>query len=625
MGSGEPTVIIMAGGKGIRMRPFTEHVPKPLLPVGNKPIIEVVIDKLITEGFQRFIITLGYKGDMIRARLGNGHDRGVQISYTIEDKPLGTIGALTLIEEIPNDPFLVINGDVLTDQNLREILDYHVRMQALVTVGITRYAEHLRFGHVQRDGDILNEIEEKPLIYYEIGAGIYAMSPEVIKIIPNDCFFDFPDLINRIKARHRLHCFEIKGFWKDIGRPQDYDEVNNDKALLKQWCCLPKDDMMKSASPKESENIRIPMAMPSLSYEEAQACFDVVMSTWVNEGRKVNEFEENICKYISCDHGVAFFNGTVALHALLVALEIGSGDEVIVPSLTFASTATAVLHAGATAVFADINEKTFDLDPLDMERRITDRTKAVIVVHYGGQAADMDTLLEICNKHRLLLIEDAAEAIGAEYKGRKVGSGGGVAAMFSFTPTKNITTGEGGMVTTNDADLAAKLRLIKNHGSPEPYCHTILGYNYRMTEMQGAMGVEQLKKLPAILQQKRVVAAYYQKILASIPGIIPPCVPDYSLHSYMIFTIKITGDYPRSRDEVMQALGRKGIGSKIYFPPAHLQPLFRKLYPHLSLPVCEKVSRSILSLPVYATLSPQEVDYIAAVLHELAATKGPTS
>jgi perosamine synthetase len=618
------TVVIMAGGKGIRMRPFTEHVPKPLLPVGNKPIIEVVIDKLIDEGFKRFIITVGYKGDMIKARLGDGSDRGVKISYTTEAKPLGTIGALTLIEEIPRHPFLVINGDVLTDQDLREILDHHVRTQALVTVGITRYGEHLRFGHILRNGDILNEIEEKPLIYYEIGAGIYVMSPEVIKIIPNDCFFDFPDLINKIEARHRINCFEIKGFWKDIGRPQDYEEVNKDTDLLKQLCCLPASDMITD-SPRDEGNISIPMAMPSLSYEEARACFDVVLSTWVNEGRKVKEFEDGICKYISCDHAVAFFNGTVALHALLVALGIGSGDEVIVPSLTFVSTATAVLHVGATAVFADIDEKTFNLDPLDMEKRITAKTKAVICVHYGGQAADIDALLEICNKHRLLLIEDAAEAIGAEYKGRKVGSGGSVAAMFSFTPTKNITTGEGGMITTDDAALAGNLRLIKNHGSPEPYCHTILGYNYRMTEMQGAMGVEQLKKLPAILKQKRMVVDYYQKALASLPGITPPYVPDYSLHSYMIFTIKITGDYPRSRNEVMEALGRKGIGSKIYFPPAHLQPFFRELYPHLSLPVCEKVSKSILSLPIYASLSPQEIDYIVAVLHELAQTKGPMS
>jgi perosamine synthetase len=349
------------------------------------------------------------------------------------------------------------------------------------------------------------------------------------------------------------------------------------------------------------------------------------LSTWVNEGRKVKEFEDGICKYISCNHAVAFFNGTVALHAILVALGIGSGDEVIVPSLTFVSTATAVLHAGATAVFADIDDKTFNIDPLDMEKRITARTKAVICVHYGGQAADIDILAEICKKHGLFLIEDAAEAIGAEYKGRMVGSGGGIAAMFSFTPTKNISTGEGGIVTTNDGDLADKLRLLKNHGSPEPYCHEILGYNYRMTEMQGAMGVEQLKKLPAILRQKRSVADRYRQALASIPGIVPPHVPDYSLHSYMIFTITITGAYPRNRAEVMEALRRKGIASKIYFPPAHLQPFFRKIYPHLSLPVCEDVSKSILSLPVYATLSPQEIDYIASVLHELAITKGPTA
>jgi perosamine synthetase len=195
--------------------------------------------------------------------------------------------------------------------------------------------------------------------------------------------------------------------------------------------------------------------------------------------------------------------------------------------------------------------------------------------------------------------------------------------MFSFTPTKNITTGEGGMVTTDDAHLAANLRLIKNHGSPEPYHHTILGYNYRMTEMQGAMGVEQLKKLPAILERKRTIADYYHQKLGLIPGIVPPYVPDYSLHSYMIFTITITGDCPRSRDEAITALRRRGIDSKVYFPPAHLQPFFRELNPLLSLPVCERVSRSILSLPVYASLSHKDVDLIAAVLHELSQTKGP--
>jgi len=624
MSNEEPTVVIMAGGKGIRMRPFTEHVPKPLLPVGNKPIIEVLIDKLIKEGFKHFIITLGYKGDMIKARLGDGRNRGIRIAYTSEDKPLGTIGALTLIPEIPDDPFLVINGDILTDQDLREIVNHHIQTQALVTVGITRYSEHLRFGHVQRSGEILNEIKEKPLVYYEIGAGICVMSPEVIKFIPKDCFFDFPDLINKIEERTRIHCFEITGFWKDIGRPQDYEEINKDIGLLKQWCCLPAGEIAP-VTPHDTANISIPMAMPSLSYEEARACFDVVLSTWVNEGQKVKEFENSIRDYISCQHAVAFFNGTVALHALLVALGIGCGDEVIVPSLTFVSTATAVLHAGAKAVFSDIDEKTFNIDPLDVEKRITAQTKAVIAVHYGGQAADIDALLRICQKHGLFLIEDAAEAIGAEYKGRKVGSGGGIAAMFSFTPTKNITTGEGGMITTDDTHLANNLRLIKNHGSPEPYCHTILGYNYRMTEMQGAMGVEQVKKLPTILKQKRTIAAYYQKVLAPITGILPPYVPDYSLHSYMIFTITITGENIPSRDEVMKALGRKGIASKIYFPPAHRQPVFRELYPHLSLPVCEKVSKSILSLPIYASLSHADVDYIAAVLHELTQTKGRRS
>lgn len=616
----ELMVVIMAGGKGIRMRPFTDHMPKPLLPVGNRPIIEVLVDKLIKEGFKRIIITLGYKGELIRDRIGDGRDRNVRITYTTEEQPLGTIGALTLITERHADPFLVVNGDILTDQNLREILHNHIKSQAIVTVGITHYGEHLRFGQIQRNGALLKEFAEKPLVYYEIGAGIYAISPEIIDLIPKNSFFDFPDLINKIEGRGKINCFEIKGFWKDIGRPQDYEEVNNDIHLLRRFDCLP-EGIIPHELPDDARKISIPMAMPSLSYEEARACFDVVLSTWVNEGQKVQEFENSICNFLSCKHAVAFFNGTVALHALLIALGIGSGDEVIVPSLTFVSTATCVLHAGAHAVFADIDEKTFNIDPVDLERRITARTRAVIAVHYAGQAADLDALTSICRKHNLFLIEDAAEAIGAEYKGRKVGYGGGIAAMLSFTPTKNITTGEGGMITTDDVHLADKLRLIKNHGSPEPYHHTILGYNYRMTEMQGAMGVEQVKKLPAILAKKRAIADYYQKKLGCISGIVPPYVPDYSLHSYMIFTIRITEEYPRTRDEVMKELSRKGIASKIYFPPTHQQPVFRKLHKDLSLPVCERVAQSILSLPIYASLSHADVDYIITALHELSQTK----
>lgn len=593
----------------MRMHPLTKKVPKPMLPIGNKPIMEAVIEKLAKEGFSHVIITTGYMGDMIRDYFKDGDRFGVKISYTEETKPLGTIGALTLIKDKPNNPFLVINGDILTDQNLAEFLDFHIKNNALITVGIAEYAERIRFGVIKRDGELLYEIEEKPKVYFEIGAGIYAISPEIIDIIPRDRLFNFPDLLTLLTDKNRIKCYTIKGFWRDIGCPDDYEEINKDATLLSCLGCAieEKKDVTNSTT-------KIAIADSTLSYEEAKACFDVVLSGWVHEGEKVKEFEDSVCQYIGCKHAVAFFNGTVALHSLLVALGIGHGDEVIVPSLTFISSATSVLHTGAEVVFADIDEQTFNLDPLDVEKRITTRTKAIMVVHYAGQPADIDSFVELCRRRNLLLIEDGAEAIGSEYKGRKVGARGGLGIMFSFTPTKNITLGEGGMIVTNDDAIASRLRLLKNHGSPTEYRHILVGYNYRMTEMQGAIGVEQMKKLAGILTRKKALANYFATQLANIRGIVPPSEAIFSKHSYMMFTIKVGPDFPLSRDELREALLRKGVQSKVYFPLIHKQDIFVDKYAGTSLPVSERISDLILSLPIHSKLLNKNIDYMVETI-----------
>lgn len=602
------TAVVMAGGRGVRMRPLTDLVPKPLLPVGAKPILEILICKLRDEGFGKIVITTGYKGEMIESYFGDGSKFGIKITYTREAKPLGTVGALTLIpHQDIEKPFLVINGDLLVEQNLADFMIAHVDSGALVSVGIRKHMETIRFGVIDRDGSLLREIEEKPQLYFDIGAGIYAISPTVISRIPSNTFLDFPALISKITQEEKVNCIDICGMWKDIGRSDDYEEVNSNMELLKFLNCeetLASDNVFPAT-------LKIPMTKPNLGYEEAQACFNVVISTWVNEGKKVAEFEDEIKAYIGCKHAVAFFNGTVALHALLVALDIGPADEVIVPSFTFASTATTVLHAGGVPVFADIDPDTFTLDPNDVESRITEHTVAIIVVHYAGQSADMDSLQAIAKKYGLFLIEDAAEALGAEYNSRKVGSIG-AAGMFSFTPTKNITTGEGGVIVTDDKDLAWKLRLLKNHGSPEPYHHLFAGYNYRMTEMQGAIGVEQMKKLASILRRKIEKANYLTQQFRQVPGIIPPVQGKGNNHTYMMYTVKLD---PREclmgRDELMEGLAMRGIQTKVYFPPLHKEPVFSgNYYPSRHLPVTEKVADTVLSLPIYASLDFEEIDYI---------------
>lgn len=373
---------------------------------------------------------------------------------------------------------------------------------------------------------------------------------------------------------------------------------------------------------------KIPIACPDIGEEEARAVYEVVKSGWINEGKKVQEFEKRFADYIGVRHAVACFNGTVGLHLILLAHGIGPGDEVIVPSMTFVSTATSVLHVGATPVFADIDPQTFNIDPNWIEdylkkRVLTDfcqpstQPKAIIPVHYGGQSADMGPIQHIAKRYNLFVFEDAAEAHGAEYKGRKVGTFGD-AAMFSFTPTKNITTAEGGMITTNNDEIAEKVRLLKNQGQDYQYHHILVGYNYRMTEMQAAMGIEQLKKLPAIIARKKENAKFLNSELSKIKGISPPYVAPECNHTYMIYTIKI--DFQKlgiSRNMLMRKLEERGIQTKIYFPPVHLQPIFRKgVYGKVVLPITKKISKEIISLPFHSKLRKEDLEFILSSMRK---------
>ena len=351
--------------------------------------------------------------------------------------------------------------------------------------------------------------------------------------------------------------------------------------------------------------MEIPLIKPHLTKREARSVSEVILSTWITEGNKVREFENEIARYIGVKHAVGFFNGTVALHAALSALGIGAGDEVIVPSFTFFSTVSTVMQTGATPVFADISCETFDTDPDDIAKKISARTKAVIPVHYGGLSADMGPIVDLAEDAGLVMVEDAAEGLGAEYRGQKVGSFGRV-AMFSFTPTKLITTGEGGVLTTDDDKLAYKLRLLKNHGQDRLYHHVCFGFNYRITEMQAALGLSQFRILPEIISSKRKVASKIREGLKGIPGLRLPTEPADRFHTYLMYTICL--EDKKSRDYLWRELERRGITTRIYFPPVHLQPVFRKRAVHL--PVTETVSGTCLSIPCYASMTDREIAYM---------------
>lgn len=332
-------------------------------------------------------------------------------------------------------------------------------------------------------------------------------------------------------------------------------------------------------------------------------------------GPQIEEFEKGISKYIGAKYCAVFNSGTSALHAALLAHGIGNGDEVIVPSFTFIATANAPLFIGARPVFADIEEKSYGLDPEDVKEKITKKTKAIIPVHYGGCPCLIRELKEIARDNDLVLIEDAAEAFGGRIGGQKVGTFGD-AAVFSFCSNKVITTGEGGAVVTKSKEVHEKLKLIRSHGrleradyfaSPEYMDYVDLGYNFRMSNLTAALGVTQLKKADKLIKMRRKNAEYLTKKLSAIDGVIPPSAPKDYFHVYQMYTIRME----RSRDDLLKHLARRGIMTKVFFHPVHLTHFYRKKLGYkVRLPVTERVSKRVLTLPIYPSLKRGEMDYI---------------
>ncbi|MEN6519417.1 MAG: DegT/DnrJ/EryC1/StrS family aminotransferase [Methanospirillum sp.] len=352
----------------------------------------------------------------------------------------------------------------------------------------------------------------------------------------------------------------------------------------------------------------ISIARPDLGDEEIAAVADVIRSGMIASGPKVAEFERAFAEYCGAKYAIATSNGTTSLHAGMLAAGIGPGDEVIVPAFTFFATASTVSMCGARPVFADVDRRTFTLDPASVLEAITPRTKAVMGVHLFGQPFDVDALGEICADQKLLLFEDAAQAHGAEHRGRRVGSLG-TFGSFSFYPTKNMTTGEGGMVTTNDPEVARRTRLFVNHGQSEKYLHTVIGYNFRMTDIGAAIGLVQLGKLEGY-NARRIAAARYYDAHLDAPGLVTPAASPAVRHVYHQYVVTVGDGSPLPRDELMQYLGRKGIGSAVHYPiPLPDQPVYRELA-GTACPVSADLAGRVLSLPVHPGVGDRELDEV---------------
>ncbi len=355
----------------------------------------------------------------------------------------------------------------------------------------------------------------------------------------------------------------------------------------------------------------IPISKPLIEQEEIDAVVEVLKSGIIAQGPKTAELEKIFADFCGTKHAIAFSNGTTAIHAAIVALDIQEGDEVITVPFTFVATANPVLMEKGKVVFVDISEDDFCINPDEIAKKVGEKTKAIIPVDLFGQVYRYDEVKKIADENDLKILEDACQAIGAEQKGVKAGAFGDVAA-FSLYATKNIATGEGGMLTTNDDEIARKVKMYRHHGQDESvrYEYLNLGHNYRMTDLAAAIGVEQMKKVDRIIDTRVRNAKLFDSGLADIPGVVLPRIMDNNTHVYHQYTIRITEDFGKSRDDLMNYLRENEIGCGVYYPkPLHLHEHFRKMgYKEGDFPVSEKMSQEVLSLPVNPFVTQQDVE-----------------
>lgn len=371
----------------------------------------------------------------------------------------------------------------------------------------------------------------------------------------------------------------------------------------------------------------IPYGRHSIDQEDIDAVVQVLKSDWLTTGPMVEKFELEVSRYLGVENAVAVNSGTAALHAAMNALNVGPGDEVIVPAITFAATANAVVYQGGTPIFADVDAKTLLIDPESVQERISPRTKAIVAVDYAGQPCDYDELRTIADQNKISLVADACHSLGATYKGRRVGTLADL-SVFSFHPVKHITTGEGGMVVTNDGGLAKKMRRFRNHGiSVDHHARAAkgsweydideVGYNYRITDFQCALGLCQLGRIEQNLERRNDVARMYDDGLSDVNGAEPLVRIGNKVHAYHLYVLSVDNQICSvKRNQIYRELRARGIGTNVHYKPVYLHSFFKERYDTCSglCPVAEKAYNSIISLPMYHGIRNEDVDDVIKAL-----------
>lgn len=372
----------------------------------------------------------------------------------------------------------------------------------------------------------------------------------------------------------------------------------------------------------------IPIAKPFVNEAEAQAAYDTILSGWITQGPRVAEFEEKFAAYTGAAYAVALSNCTTALHLCMIVSGIGPGDEVICPSLSYIASSNSILYVGATPVFAEIDPSNYNLDIKDVERRITPKTRAILLVHQIGMPADIDAFTQLAKKHNLLIIEDAACAIGSEYKGKRIGSHGDL-VCFSFHPRKVISTGDGGMITTSNKELAERLKLLRQHGMSVNAAarhqsskiifeeHVEIGYNYRLTDIQAAVGIQQLAKLDQIVKERREIAYQYHEAFSKIDCIELPYEPEGCFSNYQSYSVLLKENCKVSRNDLMQQMMDAGVSTRRGVMTSHREPAYAHFCQNVSLPVTERVSDDSIILPLYVPMLQEDVQKVIEVFTRL--------
>lgn len=361
------------------------------------------------------------------------------------------------------------------------------------------------------------------------------------------------------------------------------------------------------------EKMRIPVCEPKLGSRELEYVEDCVRTNWISsKGKYVTEFEQGFSAFCGVKYGVATSSGTTALHLALVALGVGKGDEVILPTLTHICCCNMVTLTGARSVLVDSEEKTWTIDVDRIEEKVTERTKAIMPVHLYGHPADMDSIMDLAEDHDLYVVVDSAEAHGAEYKGRKVG-GMGDLECFSFYANKIITTGEGGMIVTSNQELAEKAAMLRDQAYERErrFRHRFIGFNYRMTNLQAAIGVAQMEKIAQFIEARRRNAGLYNSFLGKVEGITLPPEAEWAKNVYWMYSILVEDSFGIDRDGLASYLKDRGVDTRPFFYPIHKQPVYAENFQGKRFPVAEGLSRKGMNLPSAATLEKREIEYVA--------------